>query len=101
MARYIRNALDQPGSENTKVVCVGDKARNILQRKYGKHFILAVNEIGRLPPTFIDAARLTNAILGSGYEYNAGKIIYNRFRSVVSYATSDMAVFSLNAIQVQ
>jgi len=99
VSKLIRNTLEEPGAENIKVVCVGDKSRAILQRKYGKHIILAANEVGRLPPTFVDAARLTNAILKSGYEFSSGRIIYNRFKSVVSYATSELPVFSLSTIQ--
>lgn len=30
---------------NTKVVCVGDKSRNILQRLYGKNIMLVANEV--------------------------------------------------------
>ncbi|XP_077295266.1 ATP synthase, gamma subunit [Arctopsyche grandis] len=84
---------------NTKVVCVGDKSRNILQRLYGKNIMLVANEVGRLPPTFLDAAKLTIAILNSGYEFSSGKIVYNRFKSVVSYSQSDMPLFSQSAIE--
>jgi len=98
VARQIRTDLTE-SSDNTKVVCVGDKARAILQRIFGKNIILACNEIGRLPPTFTDASKLTAAILNSGYEFSSGKIIYNRFKSVVSYTTQELPVFSLAAVQ--
>jgi len=99
VCKQIRGLLEDTDGQNIKVVCVGDKSRAILQRKYGKHIILAVNEIGRLPPTFMDASKMAIAILKSGYEFSSGKIIYNRFKSVVSYSTSDLPVFSLNAVQ--
>jgi F-type H+-transporting ATPase subunit gamma len=57
-------------------------------------------QIGRLPPTFLDAAKAANAILNCGYEFTEGKIIYNKFKSVVSYSISDMPVFSLKTIEV-
>jgi F-type H+-transporting ATPase subunit gamma len=98
VVRTIRNELNLPGSENIKVVCVGDKSRAILRRQYGNHIILAANEIGRLPPTFTDASKLTAAILGSGYDFASGKIIYNRFKSVVSYQTTEIPIFSLNSV---
>lgn len=82
------------------MVCVGDKSRGILARLYGKNIILACNEVGRLPPTFTDASKLTAAILDSGYEFSSGKIVYNRFKSVVSYSTQELPVFSLAAVQV-
>lgn len=97
--RYIRADLAKEG-DNIKIVAVGDKARSILQRIYGKNIIMAAKEVGRLPPTFLDASRLSNAILNSGYNYSSGKIIYNRFNSVVSCTTQFLPVFSLSAIQV-
>lgn len=100
VARQIRTDLSQPGAENIKVICVGDKSRGILRRLYGKHIIMAANEIGRLPPTFTDASKLTAGILSCGYDFASGKIIYNKFKSVVSYTTTEIPIFSLSAVQV-
>lgn len=97
VARSIRGDLSADPS--IKVICVGDKSRAILQRLYGKNIEMVCNEIGRLPPTFLDAAKLTNAILNMGYEYTEGKIIYNKFKSVVSYAVADMPIFSLKSVE--
>lgn len=58
------------------------------------------NEVGRKPPTFLDASKIANAVLTSGYEFGAGKIIYNRFKSVVSYQTKDLPLYGLAAVQV-
>lgn len=98
--RAIRGDLSKDEKQNIKVVCVGDKSRGILQRWYGKNIILAAKEVGRLPPTFLDASRLSNAVFNSGYNYSSGKIIYNKFNSVVSCTTSFLPVFSLSAVQV-
>lgn len=97
VARHIRG--DLAADPNIKVICVGDKSRAILQRLYGKNIEMVCNEVGRLPPTFLDAAKLTNAILNLGYEYTDGKIIYNKFKSVVSYAVADMPIFSLKSVE--
>ncbi|XP_059061288.1 ATP synthase subunit gamma, mitochondrial [Achroia grisella] len=99
VSKVIRNRLSEPGAENIKVICVGDKSRAILQRLYGKHIICVANEIGRLPPTFTDAAKIASAILTSGYEFGFGKIIFNKFRSVVSYEQSDLPLFSQQSVQ--
>ncbi|XP_065352217.1 ATP synthase subunit gamma, mitochondrial [Cloeon dipterum] len=98
VVRQIRNELSEPGAENIKVVCVGDKSRAILQRLHGKHILFACKELGRKPPTFTDAGSLAIAILDSGYEFASGKIIYNKFKSVVSYNTTELPLFSLSAI---
>lgn len=99
VSRHIRNELNKD-SENIKVVCVGDKSRSILQRIYGKSIMLACNEVGRLPPTFIDASKLADAILKSGYKFSSGEIVYNRFKSVVSYSTQTLPLFSLASVTV-
>lgn len=99
MSRFIRKELEED-SDNVRVVCVGDKSRAVLQRQFGKNIILVANEVGRLPPTFTDASKLANAVLTSDYEFNSGKIIYNRFKSVVSYSTQEMPVFSQKSVEV-
>lgn len=100
VSRFIRGEIEREG-KNINVVCVGDKSRQILQRLYGKNIIMAANEIGRLPPTFLDASKLTNAIFNSGQSYSSGKIIYNKFNSVVSCTTTTLPVFSQDAVQVR
>ncbi|XP_018576948.1 ATP synthase subunit gamma, mitochondrial [Anoplophora glabripennis] len=97
VARHIRTELSKD-EQNIKVVCVGDKSRAILQRVYGKNIIMACNEIGRLPPTFIDASKLADAVLKSDYQFSSGEIVYNRFKSVVSYTTQTLPVFSLASV---
>lgn len=100
VARNIRNELAQDSS-NIKVFCVGDKSRAILQRLYGKNIIMVANEVGRLPPTFLDASKIATEIMKSGYEFTEGKIVYNKFRSVVSYALSHIPIFSAPVVEVR
>ncbi|GLH01753.1 ATP synthase subunit gamma, mitochondrial [Gryllus bimaculatus] len=97
VSRTIRNELLE-NAENAKILCVGDKSRAILQRQFGKNILAVANEVGRKPPTFLDASKLANVILTLDYEFAAGKIVYNQFKSVVSYVTSDLPVFSLKAV---
>ena len=56
--------------------------------------IMVGSEIGRLPPQFGDASRVANAILTCGFEFDSGRMYYNRYNSVVSYTTSVIPVFS-------
>ncbi|XP_055702362.1 ATP synthase subunit gamma, mitochondrial [Phlebotomus papatasi] len=100
VARLIRNELaDATLAANTKIVCVGDKSRSILQRIFAKNIIFVANEVGRLPPTFIDASKLADQILNSGYDFTDGKIVYNRFKSVVSYSLSNIPIFSRSSVE--
>ncbi|KAK6633300.1 hypothetical protein RUM44_003901 [Polyplax serrata] len=94
VAKSIRNQVPEP-SDDVKIICVGDKSRSLLQRTHGKSFLFVCQEVGRLPPTFLDASKLANEILQSDFEYDTTKIIFNKFRSVVSYATEDIDVYNL------
>lgn len=49
-------------------------------RTHGKHIIMNCKEIGRLPPTFGDASIVASELLNSGYEFDQGSVIFNRFR---------------------
>lgn len=52
-----------------------------------------------MPPSFLDAAKLANEVMNLKYEFTDGKIIYNKFRSVVSYAVTDLPLFSLKSVE--
>jgi len=95
VARAIRTELATDAS-NTSVICIGDKSRAILQRLYGKNIIMVCNEVGRKPPTFLDASRIAQQT--KDINFTTGKIVYNRFKSVVSYMTSEIPLFSAAAV---
>ncbi|XGW25464.1 hypothetical protein V3C99_006686 [Haemonchus contortus] len=85
--------------KDIRIVCIGDKARNALQRIHGKKFLLTGNDIGRAPPSFGDASIAAKAILESGFDFEEGTIIFNRFKTVVSYQTSKMAIMPLESLK--
>lgn len=101
VARTIRNDLQaRTGStENTKIACVGDKSRAILQRLFADKIVFVANEVGRTPPTFLDAAEIAKNILQCGFDYGHGQIVYNKFRSVVSYSCATVPIFSVKAVE--
>merc|ERR1711868_227504 len=80
--------------DNVKILCVGDKSRAFFQRFFPKQVLIVGSEIGRLPPTFNDAAKVANAILTSGYEYDKGKLLFNYYKSVVSNETTELPIYS-------
>ena len=47
---------------------------------------------------FGDAAAVANAILNSGADYDQGKMMYNKYKSVVSYDTTSIPLFSQGTI---
>merc|ERR1712018_85996 len=80
--------------DNVKILCVGDKSRAFFQRFFPKQVLMVGSEIGRLPPTFNDAAKVANAIVSSGYEYDTGKLLFNYYKSVVSNETTELPIYS-------
>lgn len=100
VAKRIRGMMQEDPQllENARIICVGDKVRGILQRLYGKNIILSFSDFGKKPPIFDDAVQVANAILNCDYEFDKGILLFNRFKSVVSYATSDLPVFSLETV---
>lgn len=101
VARSIRNDLQArtDNTELTKIACVGDKSRAILQRLFADKFIFVASEIGRIPPTFMDASKVANNIFESGYDFTHGRIVYNKFKSVVSYACATVPIFSVKTVE--
>jgi len=85
-------------ASNAKIICVGDKVRGIIQRLFSANILMSFNDFGKKPPVFEDATAVANAILDSGFEFDNGMLLYNRFKSVVAYETTDVPVFSLEAI---
>jgi len=83
---------------DTKIVCVGDKAKAILQRTYASSMLFSVNDIGKKNITFLDASAIAEEILKSGFEYDSGAILYNHFKSVISYNTVQKPFFSTDLL---
>jgi len=103
IGKYVRNELQERQAagkdiSNVKIVCVGDKSKAFMQRLFAPNILMVGSEIGRLPPSFIDASKITNAILTSGYEFDVGRMIYNRYKSVVSYNVSEIPLFLADAV---
>lgn len=68
VSRNIRDHLlaNPTERENTKIICIGDKSRAILQRLFAQNILFVATEVGRKPPTFTDAAKIASEVLNSG-----------------------------------
>lgn len=100
VSRNIRDTLlaDPKERENTKIICVGEKSRAILSRLFANNILFVASEVGRKPPTFTDAAKVAAEIMSSGYSFGSGRIVYNRFKSVVSYAVDQLPLFDKESV---
>ncbi|KAF7655134.1 hypothetical protein LDENG_00059320 [Lucifuga dentata] len=100
MAKTIKSeiaSLTSAGKE-VMVINVGDKLRGLLHKSHGQHIMLNCKEVGRKPPSFGDASIIATELLNSGYEYDQGSVIFNKFRSVISYKTEQKPVFSTDTV---
>merc|ERR1712020_656106 len=102
ICKTIRNELlakPEGALDNVGIICVGDKSRAQLSRLFPKQILAVGSEIGRLPPQFGDASKIASNIMNSGFEFDSGKMLYNQFKSVVSYKTSELPIYSNTTIK--
>uniref|UniRef100_A0A1I8A078 F-ATPase gamma subunit n=1 Tax=Steinernema glaseri TaxID=37863 RepID=A0A1I8A078_9BILA len=100
IAKEAKNILNNKSPDTEyKLAIIGDKAKASMGRIYGDSVLFSANEIGRQPPTFEDASIAAEAILNSGYEFDEGEILFNRFKTVVSYQTMKLPVLPLEAVK--
>jgi len=99
VSKSIRDELNAKADlSNVKVLCVGDKSRAFFQRFFKDQIVMVGSEIGRLPPQMGDAAKVANAILNCGHEFDSGKLVYNRYNNVASYTTTTLPIFSQETV---
>lgn len=84
--------------ENSAIVCIGDKSRSMLQKSDASKIIMSVADIGKKNAVYTDAARIAQAIMSSGHAFDTGTIYYNHFRSVVSYKTRELPIYSSEVV---
>lgn len=79
--------------KEVKIVGIGDKMRGILHRTHSDEFPVTLKKVGRIPPTFRDAAIIVPELLNSGYEFDEESTVFNQCRYVTSYETSKAHLF--------
>jgi F-type H+-transporting ATPase subunit gamma len=88
-----------PADVEYKLVCVGDKTRGILSRTMGKQLMMSANEVGRLPPTFEEATFIAQHVLSLGYAPEQIDVLYNKFKSAVSYAIETTSLPGIESLE--
>lgn len=89
---------EKPAGSETKIICVGDKARGALGRLFADNMLMHFVEIGRKPPTFGDASVVADCILTCGFDFDFGELYYNVFKSVVMYTPTAMPLYNLDQV---
>ncbi|KAF0514594.1 ATP synthase F1, gamma subunit [Gigaspora margarita] len=79
---------------NSQVVVLGDKAKAQLSRTIRNNIRLSFNQIGKATPTYTEACAIADTILNEKIEFDQAIIVYNYFKSVISYEADTIPVFS-------
>lgn len=90
--------LEKKEGLETKIICIGDKSKSMLQRQYGSNVLFSVNEVGKRAITFLDASQISTAIMQSGYEFDSGEILFNKFKSAISYSLKKQPFYSSEVV---
>eukprot|EP01134_Creolimax_fragrantissima_P004292 CFRG4292T1 len=80
--------------DEAKVFIWGDKVRAQMRRIAPQLIQSHFAEIGKKPPTFLDAATLTDHILNSDVEWEKGQVWYNEFVSAIAYEPTAVVVYN-------
>lgn len=81
VSRAVKRVIaDRPSGSDYALVCIGDRMKGQLQRLFKSKILLHFNEFGRQPPVFEEASFVVQQILNSGYEFDTGEIVFNKFR---------------------
>jgi len=99
IAKAVRSLINEKGPDyNYKLFLCGDKARSILARTHSENILCVAKELGRKPPLFEEASFIAEQLLDIGFEYDVGKVYYNKFKSVVSYELTKQDLFNTETL---
>lgn len=100
IAKYTRTLLAlKPGDETTKLAVIGDKGRSQLSRTDADRFVVNVTEAYKVRVTFGQASLIAEELLKS--DPAAVKVIYNKFRSAISFKPTIATVLSPETVELQ
>jgi len=99
VSKHTRRAIAASETHDQPIMVIGDKSKAQLSRVLGNNLVLTFNQIGRDIPTFADAAGVADLIVKSGVEYDAIRIVYNKFVSAISYEATEVEVLNENGLK--
>lgn len=80
------------------IVTLGDKAKAQLQRTHPNNVKLSFSGVGKEAPNFEEVALIADEIQKLG-SYENVEVLYNQFRSAVSFEPSSFSVYANDAIE--
>ena len=92
LTKIVRRKLAEDPSLD--VVVLGEKVKSQLSRSSGKHIRLSFSNVGKNVPTFAEAQAVADQISQLDTTYDNVEIIYNTFKSAISYEPAAIPAFS-------
>jgi len=100
ISRAIKAAVpEKPSGVNVKIVCIGDKSKAVLGRLFPDNMLMHFVDVGKKVPVFGDAGIIANELLQTEYEFDHGELYFNIFKSVISFKTTILPVFTEKSIK--
>lgn len=81
------------------VVVLGEKCKAQLGRSNPKNLVLSFSNVGKTIPTFAEAQGIADQIAQLDTKYDNVEVIYNTFKSAISYEPGSINAFSEEAIK--
>ncbi|ORM39691.1 putative ATP synthase subunit gamma [Babesia sp. Xinjiang] len=96
VAKMTRGLLagGESGGTTFSLYCVGEKIRSALENVYGKYFKSVFTEVSRTPFNYAKAAVISEELRKGNHDRI--RIVYNHFKSAISYETRALDVLSLS-----
>lgn len=90
-----RKLIENP---NADIVIIGEKSKAQLSRSSAKNIVLSFANIGKDIPTFAEAQTVADKIFQLEKSYDHIEVVYNAFKSAVSYEPETIDAYSEEAI---
>jgi F-type H+-transporting ATPase subunit gamma len=101
ISRGIRDSIyaaEKEGVEEFKVVLIGEKCKQGLERLFKQHFKSTLSETAKFKPcTFKQCGMLTDYWLREDYE--SSSVFWQHFKSMISYETTETVFWSYNSVK--
>eukprot|EP01018_Ginkgo_biloba_P014102 Gb_15892 [translate_table: standard] len=90
--------IESGPEKESKYVIIGEKGKAILQRDSRKHIEMSITETQKNPLNFTQVSMVVDDIL-KNVEFDAIRIIFNKFQSVVSFIPTVATVLSPEVVE--
>ncbi len=86
-------------NKDASVVILGQKAKSQITREYKMGVKLTFDGVAKNAPTWMESALIADEILNSKQKFEAGKIFYNSFKSLIAFETKTLPIYSTESIK--